>query len=224
MVSSPEWYSNPKWGDAEEERFLQKLARARDKRRYLRLKAQSLCETGDPVRQRVAVELLERCLREWPGSNDEGSDHHTLGRLHEALGEFDPATVHYRHAVAYEGKQGNLQSYAFVSFLLFILRHAPQLRDEARSIIESRAQEMRNDSSYMVRFALRATRAILRFQSGDRKNAGTDAAWALNAAARVHSGLDRYPTLGLVKGVDDLILQVRRIAQQTLGTSDFAPQ
>ena len=223
MAFSDEWHSNPKWGDVEERRFFQRLARARVKGRYVRLKALALRGTGDPVRLRIAIELIERALREWPDPYCRALDHYDLARMHDQLGEYDLAIEHYRRSLAYEDQGGCGHTLAHVDFLLLILRRAPHLREDARHVIERRTKQMLQ-GSYVERFMIRAAQAVLRYEQGDKAKAGVNAAWALNAAARQHSGLDRYPTLGLVEGMDDIVERMRRIAEETLGTSDFKPQ
>jgi hypothetical protein len=145
-----------------------------------------------------------------------------LARLHDRLGHREQAIEHYRRSISFEDQRTGGHTYAHVDFLILILRHAPQLVDDVRQTLARRSKQM-DRGTYAERFILRAARATLRYQEGDKAKAGIDAAWALNAAARRHSGLDRHPGLGLVMGMDDLVERMRAIANETLGTSDFAP-
>lgn len=212
MGDSDEWIRNSRWDEQEQKLFFEKLGRARfQKPYYIRQKANALAASATPEKIDAAIELLERAIREYPESYEKINDQRNLADWHARRNRLDRAADHYRRAM-----DPQKPASVAVEFLLLILRRLPELKPEARRILEDLKDQFMH-GFIRERFVLHAVRAVLRHEDGDFARARVDAEAALRLSERTQSGLADYPTLGLVEGMGDLIDAVREIVQDPAG-------
>jgi len=197
-MSHLEWFRRPTWTDADREDFEARLKRSRGaakKAQYLRIQALHLAEAGH---HEGAVELLDRLFAEFPESIDVAQAHTQKASSLAKLGQIQAAINEYRVALQAERIYPNVRTNAWLDFGWFIVeKHLTDFYDEVSQVF----REFRDEGGLRlpaIEYRYAAIQAVLADARGDKTMAREFAKQALTEAAKDHSGLRYYPTVGLV--------------------------
>jgi tetratricopeptide (TPR) repeat protein len=200
---SEDWFRNTEWSDAIEQRFRQKLRRARSKEQYLRIQASTLARTHPEA----ALELLDQHFA-LPDDFDHAQAHVDRATAFLALGRVEAAIDSYEAALARECEFPNLQTQACLELPYVIATYGIMERyPRALELLEKHKDRLTFPVDH---FRWHAAQALIAAARHDMSAAKAHAKQALEAATRSHSGFRYHPTVGLVtEQYDDLIGKLR---------------
>lgn len=212
-----EWFRHSTWSDADRAEFEMRLARARASSRaqYLRIQALHLAEAGDPELVGVALQLLDRLLRDYPDTLQLASAHEQRAECLARRGDVGGAVQAYRSALQAERDHRGLRTNAWLNFGWLVVRHQlAGLYAEVANVLDERISEPMALAFPINKYKYHAVRALLAAYGGRQGEACEHARAALEAQKLEHSGFRYHPRLGLVRDVDpEIHRQVVRLAK-----------
>jgi len=153
-----------------------------------------LASTGKEGLVRVALQLLEQHLKEFPDPYEQTQAHAQAAECHALLNQPEQAFDHYRASLRANKKAPNLDCGVAVEFpwLIATLRRT-DLYDEAMQLLP-------DDTGLfpVSRFNASAARAVIADARGQASEAVRNAYAAIEAASQTESGLRYHQALGLV--------------------------
>lgn len=205
-MSSEDWYRNTNWDADSEAAFRKKLSRARDKSQYLRIQAGMIANKYPDA----ALQLLGQYFL-LDDTFDHAQAYDDQAAAYLSLGNIEAAIVAYESSLTRQAEFPKLRTQSYLWLPLLIATRSLKLRyEQAMSVLEA------NQGRVMFpvdQFYWNAARALILNDCGDALEARQAATTALDAAAKVHSGLDKQPKLGLVGDrQEDLLGKVTAIA------------
>jgi tetratricopeptide (TPR) repeat protein len=194
-----DWYRKTTWEQADREDFAAHLTRARaaSRAQYLRIQALHLQQVG---LFKEALGLLDAMLEQYPQRIELAQAQLQRAQCLAGLGRIPEATDEYRTVLRTEAAFPNVQTYAWIDFPWFAVKHhATHLYDEVLGVLG------RSDRSALFpvdRYRINAILSLIAEDQGDRHAAREYARSALAASAETHSGFRYHSNLGLVRGPD----------------------
>ena len=205
VVARDDWFRSADWGIAAKAEFEARLARARPRSRpqYRRIKALTLLDTGDPVKQAAGRDLLELTVVDRDSFEFERvAALSILGAHEQDTNLLDAAERHLRAAldlIAVHPSGGTeLEEVRLAEILL--KRGSQAALKEARDLIDRVGTSRPVLLSSRFRKCLAGVRVALAL--GQVAQAKGWARQALSLASATHSGLANHPRLGLVETDD----------------------
>lgn len=211
-MADDSWYRRRTWSREDQAAFFDRLKRSRSgfhKAQYCRIQAYELQQAGY---FNDAIGLLDYLMAEWPHDAELAVIYHQKAACLERLGDKTAALAAYRQAFDAQRKKPSVLTNAHLGFaLLAASTPFPNCYDEALSVLN----EFRMHSPFPIQeFEAAAARALIADARAEREEAKRQAATALEAATREHSGFSRHANVGLVKNVGEgLMGRLRRIVE-----------
>ena len=195
-----DWYRRTTWTQRDQNEFLARNKRSRgadSKAQYLRIQAQTLLETGNPVLIGSALDLVQKACSEYPHALDSALAFETAGRCCEALGRADEAIRFYRQALQREREFPGIRTNA--AFRLAKVAIENERRDLYSEAVDAAAAHGEPIFPWNAYF-LYGARAVIARDRGDHAEAKSLATTALQASAVGDTGLSHgRGHLGTVK-------------------------
>jgi tetratricopeptide (TPR) repeat protein len=196
-----DWFRKISWSEADQADFFARLKRSRgasNKAQYLRIQASHLEGVGSPELLRASLTLLDKMLAEFPELTQLASAYGQKASCLAKLGEIDQAVVYYQRALETEREFPNVKTHAFIEFgRLIVENNLTKFFDEALAALEElNSRGIKFPSDVYQAFGIRS---IIAVQRRETEKAKEFAKVALEAAAKVHSGLRYHSTVGLVR-------------------------
>jgi tetratricopeptide (TPR) repeat protein len=197
-----DWFRKTSWSEADQADFFVRLKRCRtayNKAQYLRIQAFHLEGVGSYEMLRASLELLEKMFAEFPEQTQLASAYNQKASCLAKLGDIDNAIVNYQCALETERKFPRVKTNAFMDFGKLVAENKlMRFYDEALTVLEaelnSRGIQFPADT-----FNAFGIRSLIAAQRGQTQEARKFAKVALEAAAKIDSGLRYHPTVGLVR-------------------------
>ena len=197
-----DWYRKATWSEADQVAFFARLKRSRtayNKAQYLRIQANYLEGVGSNEMLKASLELLDKMFAEFPEQTQLASAYSQKASCLAKLGDIDGAIVNYQRALRTEREFPRAKSYAFIDFGKLVAENKlARFYDEALIALEaelnSRGIQFPSDT-----FNAFGIRSLIAAQRGQNREAKELAKVALEAAAKIDSGLRYHPTVGLVR-------------------------
>jgi tetratricopeptide (TPR) repeat protein len=196
FVNQRDWFRNTSWDAEIENAFSKKLARARDKRQYLRIQASTLASRCPEV----ALRLLDQYFA--LGEHfDIAQAHVDRATAYLRLNQPDSAILAYEAALAREASHPNLQTQAYLELPFLVAKERlSQHFDRAIALLETHKNRVTFPAD---RFRWNCAFALIRSEQGDRWAAQEAARRALAASSEDHSGFRYHPEVGLMMRIDE---------------------
>jgi hypothetical protein len=196
-MARDDWFRHHTWSPEISDAFFTRLARSRDARgraQYLRIQAVELASTEDEALVRVALQLLERHLKEYSDPYERVQAHAQAAACHAQLSDPDQAFYHFNKSIEANTLAPNIDCGVNVEYpwLVAILRRSDHY-DRALEIMPREASPFP-----ISRFKLAAARAIIADARGVSADAVKYAYEAIAAAEATDSGFRNHRKLGLV--------------------------
>jgi len=208
MGKSDDWYRNDRWSAAEQKKFFSRLNRQRGsakKAQVARAKATQLEGSGDPVRVRAAILLLERILKLWPLESDIALCRWQLARCYLLLEDVDAALKEFELALDREREVPKYLTGAWSDFAqLVVSRKLREHYGDVKRLLLAR------DKFFIYpadRFVAHACLAIIARENGAKAAAREEAEQALAEIERPHENKT------LIRDFDRLVERLRKIAR-----------
>jgi tetratricopeptide (TPR) repeat protein len=198
IVSQHDWFRNTSWDSEVESAFFKKLARARNKKQYLRIQA-SILATRDP---NVALRLLDDYFA-MGESFDAAQAYVDQATAYVSLNELQSAIVAFESALSRETENPTVKTQAGIELSLLIAKERITER-------YSQAITLLQENKHLLLFPLDRFRwncalAFIRSEQGNRVEAREAALRALAAASETHSGFQYHSAVGLVAEIEQPI-------------------
>jgi tetratricopeptide (TPR) repeat protein len=190
------WWRNTSWNEEIEAAFFGKLARARNKVRYLRNQGRFLASSCPEVALRLLAQYFAL-----GADSSEAEAHFYRARAHVALRDMDAAATAYEAVLAREEAFPNFRTWAFHELPVLIATERMSARyDRAIEVLMKHKEWLTFPvQSYQYHGAL----ALILHAQGRTVEAENEAKQALEAAQLTHSGFQYHPDLGLVGDIAD---------------------
>ncbi|RPD43361.1 tetratricopeptide repeat protein [Paracnuella aquatica] len=198
-----DWFRRKSWTQTDEEEFFEKLNRApKDGRaQYLKIQAIELVQTQDTDLLKVAEDLLNKMLNEYPEDNfDKGSALSTLGDIYKLQENYAKAKDYYKQALDYEKVYPNVITQAYLDYSELVVK-----TDETNSFDEVEQILLERQSSLMFpaqKYKVNSLLSIINKHKGRQDEAKLFAELAEQSANAETSGLRYHKYLGVVKDRD----------------------
>jgi tetratricopeptide (TPR) repeat protein len=200
-----EWFRNEEWNPEIENRFFEKLRRARDKAQYLRIQALCLAESHP----HAALALLDRYFA-FGEDNDLAEGFYAAAKAYVSLGQTDEAIRWLKKALEQERQYSRLKTGAWSKFVLLVADQ--KLESHFEEALRVLAEHESGFIFPVEVFQWHAAYALIRAAQDDLQAAKEHSIKALEAAERTHSGLRYHSQLGLVgdgyEGIRNRLLQL----------------
>jgi hypothetical protein len=193
--------------------FEQRLARARPESQpgYLRVKAATLLEGGDPTARRVAIDLLQRVVTTHDHFIEVPFAHELLGGAYSAEGDPAAAERHLRLCLQTADERRNgTTGYTELS-LAEVLLEQGRTAEAGELLADEALQGRLRFKSALYRYAV----AVARYQAATNGDPKLWAARALDLAHDATPQFSRHPTVGLPEPDPATIEEMRRLASST---------
>ena len=198
-----DWYRRKSWTQTDEEEFFKKVNRARKDGRaqYLKIQAIELVQTEDAELLKVAENLLNKMLTDYPNDNfNKGSALHTLGDIYKLQENYQKAKEYYKQALDFERVYKNVITQAYLDYSELVIKTDDKSSfDEVEQILlEQQPKLMFPIEKYKVNLLL----SIINKKKNKGDAAKRFAELAEQSANAETSGLKYHKYLGLVKDRD----------------------
>jgi tetratricopeptide (TPR) repeat protein len=120
-----DWFRRKSWTQNDEEEFFKKLNRARQDGRaqYLKIQAIELVQTEDNELIKVAENLLNKMLTDYPDDNfNKASALHTLGDIYKLRENYQKAKEYYKQALDFEKVYPNVITQAYLDYSELVIK------------------------------------------------------------------------------------------------------
>jgi tetratricopeptide (TPR) repeat protein len=190
-MARDDWFRHTDWNAEIEAAFFEKLRRARDKKQYLRIQANTLASH----KPEVALRLLDEYFA--LGDHfDQAQGHADRASAYLALGDAERAIAALEAALAREEQYPRLLTYAYLDLPFLIASHRIESRyDQALELLERHKERLTFPVDH---FRWHAAYALILSAQARTSSAREHARLALVAGARDHSGFRYHPSVGLV--------------------------
>jgi len=200
-----DWFRKITWSEADQADFFARLKRCRttyNKAQYLRIQASHLEGIGSHEMLKASLELLEKMFAEFPEQTQLASAYSQKASCLARLGNIDNAIINYQRALQTEREFPRVKTYAFMNFGKLVAENKlERFYDEALTALEaelnSRGIQFPADT-----FNACGICSLIAAHRGQIREARHFAKAALEAAAKIDSGLRYHPTVGLVREKD----------------------
>lgn len=197
-----DWFRQTTWNEAAQADFFARLKRCRtayNKAQYLRIQASYLEGIGSHEMLKASLELLDKMFAEFPERTQLASAYSQKASCLAKLGNIDEAIANYQRALQTEREFPRVKTYAFMDLGKLVAENKlARFYDEALTALEaelnSRGIQFPADT-----FNAFGIRSLIAAQRGQIREAKESAKVALEAAAKIDSGLRYHPTVGLVR-------------------------
>jgi tetratricopeptide (TPR) repeat protein len=190
-MAKDDWFRNSDWNPAIEARFFEKLRRARQKGQYLRIQASYLSDT----RPDVTLQLL----KEYFALGDDFDQAQALvdeADAYLSLGKLEAAIESLQRALQRERILPCLFTQAWSDYAMLVAtQRIESLFADALTVLAAHKDRLTFPADH---FFWHASRALIQEAMGKTEDAREDAASALAAARKQHSGFRYHPKVGLV--------------------------
>ncbi len=190
-MARDDWFRHTEWNAEIEAVFFEKLRRARDKKQYLRIQANTIARH----KPEVALQLLDEYFA--LGEHfDQAQAHADRASAYLALGDSERAIAALEAALAREEQYPRLLTYAYLDLPFLIASHRIESRyHQALELLERHKQRLTFPVDH---FRWHAAYALILSVQSRTPSAREHARLALAAAAKDHSGFRYHPSVGLV--------------------------
>ena len=190
-MARDDWFRKVDWNAEIEAAFFEKLRRARDKKQYLRIQANTLAGR----KPEVALQLLDEYFA--LGDHfDQAQAHADRASAYLALGDSEHAIASLEAALAREEQYPRLLTYAYLDLPFLIASHRIESRyKQALELLERHRARLTFPVDH---FRWHAAYALILSAQAQTSSAREHARLALAAAANDHSGFRYHPSVGLV--------------------------
>ncbi|HEV7348236.1 tetratricopeptide repeat protein [Telluribacter sp.] len=199
-----DWYRRKSWTQTDQEEFFKKLNRARKDGRaqYLKVQAIELVQTEDKDLLKVAEDLLNKMLTEYPEDNfNKGSALHTLGDIYKLRDNYKKAIDYYKQAVDFEKFYPNVITQAFLNYSELIVKTGDIASfDEVEQILRQRQEGLMFP---IEKYKVNSLLSIICKHKNNSDEAKRLADLAEHSANVETSGLRYHKYLGVVKDRDN---------------------
>lgn len=205
---SEDWFRKTTWTGSDEEDFFSRLNRSRKHNRsqYLRIQASHLAGVGVPSTTEAALQLLEILFAQYPDGMEMASAYLQKAECLVALGRTRESLEFFKKSIDFQRSFPNVHTQAPLEYGLVVIEH--DLRDEYPLVLEVLEEFEPFVSDFPVdRFRISGVKAVIFFQSDNKKDAVKNARRALAEAETRHSGFRYHPTIGLVGDRDAALLK-----------------
>ena len=186
-----EWFRNTEWNPEIEAKFFERLRRARDKAKYLKLQAYYLAESHP----RVTLALIDKFFA--LGEDFFLADAHLASaNAHLALGESSEAISSFKKALAAERQHPGYRTTAWSEFVLLVADRC--LKSEFDEALRVLAENKTDLIFPKLVFVWHGAFALIKAEREDRAAAKEHAIMALDAGKMNRSGFRRQSKVGLV--------------------------
>ena len=120
-----DWFRRKSWTQTDEEEFFKKLNRARKDGRaqYIKIQAIELVQTEDTTLLKIAEELLNKMLTEYPDDGfNKSSALLTLGDIYKLRGNYQKAKNYYKQALDFEKVYPNVITQAYLDYSELVVK------------------------------------------------------------------------------------------------------
>jgi tetratricopeptide (TPR) repeat protein len=190
-MARDDWFRHTDWNAEIEAAFFEKLRRARDKKQYLRIQANTIAGRMPEV----ALLLLDEYFA--LGDHfDQAQAHADRASAYLAKGDIEHAIAAFEAALAREEQYPRLLTYAYLDlpFLIASRRIEPRYK-QALELLERYKARLTFPVDH---FRWHAANALILSAQAQTASAREHARLALAAAAKDHSGFRYHPSVGLV--------------------------
>jgi len=197
-----DWFRKTTWSEADQADFFARLKRSRtveNKAQYLRIQASYLENVGSPEFLKAAILLLDKMFTEFRSEFELASAYQQKASCLAKLGDIDGAINNYQRTLETEREIPRVKTYAFMEFgKLVAEKKLTRLYDEALIALET---EMNSRGILFPSDTFNAfgIRSLITAERDQIQKAKDFAKVALEAAAKINSGLRYHPTIGLVR-------------------------
>ena len=199
-----DWYRLKSWTKTDEEEFFKKLNRARKDGRaqYLKIQAIELVQTEKQDLLKVAENLLNKMLTEYPDDNfNKGSALHTLGDIYKLRNNYQKAIEYYKQALDFEKSYPNVITQAYLDYSELIIKTGDKpLFDEVEQILRQRQDGLMFP---IQKYKVNSLLSIICKYKNNFDEAKRFADLAEQSANAETSGLRYHKYLGIVKDRDN---------------------
>ncbi len=206
-----DWYRRKNWTQVDEDEFFKKLGRARKDGRaqYLKIQAIELIETKDLKLLKVAEDLLNKMLSDYPDDNfDKGSALHALGNIYKVTGNFEQALNYYKQALDFEKIYPNVKTLAYLDYSELAIKSGDiGSYDEIETILLERYPRLLFP---IEKYKVNSLLSIINKQKNRDEQARYFADLAEQNADDETSGLRYHKYLGLVTEHDSLLEELKK--------------
>lgn len=190
-MSGEDWYRNEKWSEEIENKFFEKLKRARRKEQYLRIQACTIANKEPDI----ALSLLEQYF-ELNDDFEHAQAYCDMATAYIAKGEIESAINSYGKALERESVFPNLKTDAYILYpLLIVEMKLTKLYQSDNEVLDEHQERLMFPVDH---FRWHAAKAIISNESGNNEQAANHADQAIDAAKIKKSGFRFHQNLGLV--------------------------
>lgn len=190
-MSSEDWYRNEEWSEEIENKFFEKLKRARRKDQYLRIQACTIASTEPDV----ALSLLQHYFA-LEDDFDHAQAYCDMATAYVVKGEIENAINAYSKALERESAFPNLKTDAYIRYPMLIVENKLiNLYQSASEVLDEHQQRLMFPVDH---FRWHAAKAIIAAAIGGKELAAKHARMAFDAAKIKKSGFRFHQSLGLV--------------------------
>jgi tetratricopeptide (TPR) repeat protein len=202
-----DWFRKTSWSEADQADFSARLKRCRtayNKAQYLRVQAYHLECVGSHEMLRASLELLDKMFAEFPEQTQLASAYSQKASCLAKLGNIDDAIANYQHALQTEREYPRVKTCAFMGFGKLVAENKlARFYDEALTSLGAELNS-RGIQFPIDTFNAFGIRSLIAAQRGQILEAKEFAKVALEAAAKIDSGLRYHRTVGLVHDKETL--------------------
>ena len=198
-----DWFRRKSWTQTDEEEFFKKLNRARKDGRaqYLKIQAVELVQTEDSTLLKIAEDLLDKMLTEYPDDNfNKGSALHTLGDIYKLRENYQGAKDYYKQALDFEKVYPKVITQAYLEYAELVVKtgETTSFNEVEQILLERQSRLMFPIEKYKVNSLL----SIINNHNNRGDEAIRFAELAEQSANAETSGLRYHQSLGIVKDRD----------------------
>lgn len=199
-----DWYRKKTWAKEDEEHFFTKLARARKDGRaqYLKIQAIELLYTKDNKLLKIAKELLQKVLDDYPDDNlEKSSVYKTFGDIFLLEKNLEKAIEYYRKAIDFEKVYPNVKTNSDIIYSELIIKN--KLTNEYLNVEKILEEKISGLLFPIDKYKVFSMLAILNYYNSNIQTAKEYAQLANENAQAETSGLRYHKHLGIVSERDD---------------------
>lgn len=199
-----DWYRKKSWTKEDEEHFFTKLARARKDGRaqYLKIQAIELLYTKDNKLLKIAKELLQKVLDDYPDNNlEKSSVYKTFGDIFLLEKNIEKAIEYYRKAIDFEKVYPNVKTNSDIIYSELIIKN--KLTNEYLNVEKILEEKISGLLFPIDKYKVFSMLAILNYYNSNIQTAKEYTQLANENAQAETSGLRYHKHLGIVSERDD---------------------